>query len=94
METLNAAKVSCGPINAMSDLEHDPHVEARSMIVALDHPSLGAVRTVASPLRLSRSPVAYRRAPPLMGEHTQEVLAGLLGLGPEAMAALSDKGAI
>lgn len=67
METLNAAKVSCGPINAMSDLEHDPHVEARSMIVALDHPSLGAVRTVASPLRLSRSPVAYRRAPPLMG---------------------------
>ncbi|QBQ49580.1 MULTISPECIES: CaiB/BaiF CoA transferase family protein [Brevundimonas] len=94
VETLNAAKVSCGPINAMSDLEHDPHVEARSMIVALDHPSLGAVRTVASPLRLSRSPVAYRRAPPLMGEHTQEVLAGLLGLGPEAMAALSDKGAI
>ena len=94
VETLNAAKVSCGPINAMSDLEHDPHVQARDTIIALDPPQLGPVRTIASPLRLSRSPVAYRRAPPLMGEHTQEVLSSLLGLDPMALATLRDKGAI
>ena len=52
------------------------------------------MRTIASPLRLSRSPVAYRRAPPLMGEHTQEVLSSLLGLDPMALATLRDKGAI
>lgn len=79
-DILIGATVSCGPINSMADLEHDPHVRAREMIVTLEHPQLGPVRTLASPLRMSASPVSYRKAPPLIGEDTHDVLHDWLGL--------------
>lgn len=78
VETFNAATVSAGPINTMADLEHDSHVLARGTVVTLEHPKKGAVRTAASPLRFSRSPVSYRRAPPLTGEDSEAVLADWL----------------
>ena len=90
-EILTAATVSCGPINTMADIERDPHVQAREMIVTLDHPQLGPVRTAASPMRFSASPVSYRRPPPLIGEHTPEVLRDWLGLDDSRIAALSDE---
>lgn len=91
---LNAAKVSCGPINDMSDIEHDPHVVARDMIIRQEHPDLGSIRTMASPLRLSASPVSYRLPPPLMGEHTAAVLSDVLKLEDAELESLRRKGAI
>lgn len=87
VEILNAATVSCGPINEMRDLENDPQVVARNLIVELQHPRHGPIRTAASPMRFSASPVVYRRAPPALGEHTDEVIREWLG---DAVAHRSD----
>lgn len=94
VKTLNDAKVSCGPINAMPDIEIDPHVLAREMIVTMDHPTTGPIRMTASPFRLSTSPVSYRQPPPMMGEHTDEVLRDVLKLDEAALTTLRSAGAI
>ena len=85
---LNDATVSCGPINKMEDIETDPHVAARGMIVEMKHPQLGTVRSPAAPYRFSESPTSYRLAPPLVGEHSEEVLREIIGLSDEDVAAL------
>jgi len=90
-ELLNAGQVSCGPVNAMPDLARDPHVIARELVVELQHPVHGRSASPASPMRLSESPVSYRRAPPAMGEHTSEVLREWLHLDDDAIAALQRK---
>ena len=74
LESLEAAKVPCGPINDLDDVFADPHVRQRGMTVELPHPQAGRVRLVASPMKFSATPVQYRRPPPLLGEHTTEVL--------------------
>jgi crotonobetainyl-CoA:carnitine CoA-transferase CaiB-like acyl-CoA transferase len=94
MERLNAAKIPCGPINEMADIEVDPQVAARNMVITLDHPQVGPVRMAGSPFKFSESPVAYRRAPPLPSEHTAEVLGELLGLSDDALRRLTDQGII
>ncbi|MDX5499616.1 MAG: CoA transferase [Rhodobacterales bacterium] len=91
---LNAATVSCGPINTIRDLEDDPHVIARRMIQSVAHPTHGPVRFAASPIRLSATPVSYRSAPPDIGENTHEVLRDVLGLGDEQVRALQDRGVV
>jgi crotonobetainyl-CoA:carnitine CoA-transferase CaiB-like acyl-CoA transferase len=92
MERLNAATVSCGPLNEITDLAGDPQVIARNGLVDLQQPQLGTVRSVASPLRLSETPPAYRRAPPSLGAHTDEVLQEWLGLdGLEIMSLRDEK---
>ena len=88
MELLNAAKISCGPINTMADIEADPQVAAREMIVTLAHPVAGELRVAGSPLKMSALPVRYDRPPPLVGEHTDEILTGRLGLTTAEIAAL------
>ena len=88
MVRLNAAKVSCGPINDMADIERDPQVAARGMIVTLDHPVKGKLRVGGNPLKMSATPVRYGRPPPLPGEHTGEVLAEQLSLSPAEIAEL------
>lgn len=94
VEALNAATVSCGPINDMADLEQDPQVLARGTVVEMEHPVNGRIRTAASPLRLSASPPSYRIAPPRVGEHGDEVLADWLGLDAAARDELRAQGAI
>jgi crotonobetainyl-CoA:carnitine CoA-transferase CaiB-like acyl-CoA transferase len=74
LAALEAAKVPIGPINDLADVFADPHVQAREMTVRLPHPLAGEVNLVASPMKLSATPVQYRRPPPLLGEHTAEVL--------------------
>ena len=74
LESLEAAKVPCGPINDLADVFADPHVAERHMTVQMPHPLAGSVRLVASPMKLSATPVQYRRPPPLLGEHTAELL--------------------
>lgn len=82
VETMNAGTVSCGPINEMADLEQDPHIQARGLIVSQPHPINGVVKSAASPMRFSASPTRYRLPPPLTGQHTDEVLQEWLGLDP------------
>ena len=93
LAALEAAKVPCGAINNLAEVFADPQVRAREMVVELPHPLSDALRLVASPIRLSDTPVQYRRAPPLLGEHTDEVLAEL-GLDVAAIAELRRHGTI
>jgi formyl-CoA transferase len=93
-ETLEAAGVANGPINAIDQVFREPQVLARGMRVEVDHPLAGKVPLVASPMRLSATPIATPAAPPLVGQHTEAVLAGLLGMTPEACVALRKSGAI
>ncbi len=94
VEHLNAATVSCGPINAIADLEDDPHVQAREMIVEMSHPELGTIRTPAAPYRMSKTPPTYRKAPPLIGEDTDAVLKSTLGLDDAKIAELRRDGIV
>jgi crotonobetainyl-CoA:carnitine CoA-transferase CaiB-like acyl-CoA transferase len=70
---LRSAMIPCGPINALDEALNDPQVQYRGMIVDFEHPE-GKFKALGSPLHLSGTPVTYRRRPPLLGEHTEEVL--------------------
>lgn len=93
LAALEAAKVPCGPINDLADVFADPQVNERGMKVSLPHPLAGELKLVASPMKLSDTPVQYLRPPPLLGQHTDEVL-GELGLPAHEIADLRDAGAI
>jgi crotonobetainyl-CoA:carnitine CoA-transferase CaiB-like acyl-CoA transferase len=93
LEALEAAKVPCGPINDLAEVFADPQVRSRAMTVALPHPLAGTARVVASPLKMSLTPVQYRAGPPLLGADTEAVL-GELGFDAAAIAGLREQGAI
>ena len=95
MEVLEAAGVPCAPVNTIDQVFADPQVRARGMQIGMAHPLAGVeVPLVGSPVKLSRTPVSYRRAPPTLGEHTDEVLSQILGLGESERAALREEGVI
>jgi crotonobetainyl-CoA:carnitine CoA-transferase CaiB-like acyl-CoA transferase len=75
LAALEAAKVPCGPINDLADVFADPQVLARGMVAQVVHPHSDGLQLVASPMKLSATPVHVRRPPPLLGQHTEEVLA-------------------
>ncbi len=77
LDGLRAAEIPCGPINTVPQLLDDPHYLARGNVIELRHAREGAIRNLASPVRLTDTPPAYRRPPPLLGAHTDEVLAEL-----------------
>ncbi|MBU0750771.1 MAG: CoA transferase [Gammaproteobacteria bacterium] len=77
---LEAAGVPCGPINRLDAVFAHPQVVARGIRVEVPHPAGGSVPLVANPVKFSATPVSYEAAPPLLGQHTREVLAGVLGL--------------
>ncbi|MBI1906106.1 MAG: CoA transferase [Rhodocyclales bacterium] len=85
---LEAVSVPCGPINTLAEVFEDPQVLARGLRVDMQHPTVGVIPQVASPFRLSATPVDYRLPPPLLGEHTDAVLRDVLGLSAEAIAQL------
>ena len=93
---LEANKIGCGPINTLDQVFEDPHVKAREMVVNVPHPLAGpdGAQLIASPLKLSGTPVAYRHHPPLLGQHTDEVLRDVLGYDDDRIATLRDDGAI
>lgn len=93
LAALEAAKVPCGPINDLDDVFADPQIQARGMTVEMPHPQAGTVRLVASPMKFSATPVQYRRPPPLLGEHTAELLREF-GLDDAAIDALREARAI
>lgn len=94
IELLEAANVPCGPINDMKEVFEDPQVRHRGLRVDMPHPAGSAAPVVASPLRLSKTPVEYRLAPPLLGQHTAEVLKGLLGKSDAEIARLRSAGVV
>jgi crotonobetainyl-CoA:carnitine CoA-transferase CaiB-like acyl-CoA transferase len=91
---LESAGVPCGPINTIDAVFADPQVRARDMQIELPHPVAGKVSLVANPLRLSETPVTYHTAPPLLGEHTRQVLADRLALPASQIDELAAKGII
>jgi crotonobetainyl-CoA:carnitine CoA-transferase CaiB-like acyl-CoA transferase len=91
---LEEAGVPCGPINDLEQVFADPQVQARGMRIDMPHPDAGSVPLVASPIRLSETPVEYRAPPPLLGQHTREVLAQLLELDSRQIEALTAAGVI
>ncbi len=74
---LRAAGVPCGRINTVAQALNDPHLHERGIIVQLEHPALGALRSIATPVHMSDTPLTYRLHPPRLGEHSDEVLAEL-----------------
>jgi formyl-CoA transferase/CoA:oxalate CoA-transferase len=77
LERLQAADIPCGPINEVDEALSDPQVQARGMIVELLHSTAGPVRSMGNPIHLSDTPVDYRLPPPMLGQHTGQVLSGL-----------------
>ena len=88
LAALEAAKVPCGAINNLAEVFADPHVRDRGMVHQWDHPLAGPVDLVASPLKLSETPVRTDTPPPLLGQHTRQVLAEVLGWDEQRIAAL------
>jgi crotonobetainyl-CoA:carnitine CoA-transferase CaiB-like acyl-CoA transferase len=74
---LDAAQVPCGPVNDVGAAFGQPQAAVRNMSVSVEHPRLGAVRQVGLPYKLSATPASIRSAPPLLGEHSAEILAEL-----------------
>ncbi len=93
LEQLDANDIPCGPINDYAQVFVDPQIVARDMIRETDHPVLGRLRTLGSPLKLSDSPPDATRRAPLLGEHTDEVLAEF-GFSEAEIAALRESGSV
>jgi crotonobetainyl-CoA:carnitine CoA-transferase CaiB-like acyl-CoA transferase len=91
---LEAADVPCGPINDLAQVFADPQVRHRGLRVDIPRPGGGTVPGVASPIRLSRTPVRHDVPPPALGEHTREVLVGLLGMDEAEVEALRVSGVV
>lgn len=93
VERLNAAGVPCGPVLNLEQVFTDPQVLARDMLVQLAHPELGTFQTTGLAVKLSHTPGRITRRPPLLGEHTDEVLREC-GLGTDEITQLRERGVI
>ncbi|MDH1731928.1 CoA transferase [Pseudomonas chengduensis] len=94
IEQLEKAGVPCGPINDLQQVFADPQVQARGLRLDLPNALGSSTPQVASPLRLSATPVTYRSAPPLLGQHTDSLLQKLLGMSETQIAELREAGVI
>jgi crotonobetainyl-CoA:carnitine CoA-transferase CaiB-like acyl-CoA transferase len=88
LSALEAAKVPCGAINNLAEVFADPQVRERGMVHQWEHPLAGPLQLVGSPIKLGATPVRDYGPPPLLGQHTEQVLAEVLGWNPERIAAL------
>ena len=93
LELLDANEIPCGPINDYSQVFADPQVIARDMVLETEHPVLGRLRTLGSPIKLSETPADAHRRAPLLGEHTDEVLEEF-GFSEQEIASLHRSGAV
>ena len=88
VQALETAGVPCGPINNLREVFEEPQVKARGMLRELPHPTAGRVPQVVSPMKFSATPLEFSSAPPVLGQHTDEVLRGLLERSQEDISAL------
>jgi formyl-CoA transferase/CoA:oxalate CoA-transferase len=88
IERLSAAGVPCGSVRNFQELFADPQLDARGMIARIEHATAGTLRTLGLPVKLSETPGAVRTPPPLLGQHTDAILADDLGLSEDAIAGL------
>ena len=93
LSAFEAAEIPCGPINDYASVFADPQVAARGMVLETDHPVLGRLRTLGSPLKMSATPADASRRAPLLGEHTDEILSEF-GLSATEISALRRSGAV
>jgi formyl-CoA transferase len=94
LSELRESGLPCGPINTVADVFEHPQAEARGLALASDHPTAGPVRTTGFPYELSKTPAGVHQAPPLLGEHTDEVLTDLLGYSAREVAELKERGVV
>ena len=94
LEQLNLKGIPCGPIATIDQVFGNPQVRHRGMQLELDHPTAGKVPSVANPVNLSESPINYDKAPPLRGQHTEQVLGELLKLDSGQIEQLRRDGVI
>lgn len=93
-QLLGSAGIPCSPINSIDQVFADPQVLARQMRIEIPHPSAGSVKLTGSPLKLSRTPVQMTSHPPLLGEHTDQVLRSYLGYTSDEIMRLRESGVI
>jgi formyl-CoA transferase len=91
---LTGAQVPCSPVQTIDQVFSSPQVLHRKMLVEVEHPKAGAMPLAGLPVKLSETPASIRLPPPCLGEHTEEVLRGWLGLEPGEIAELRKEGAI
>ncbi|HMA38992.1 MAG TPA: CaiB/BaiF CoA-transferase family protein [Gemmatimonadales bacterium] len=94
LEALEPAGVPCAPINDVAEVFDDPQVRHRGLRVEVPHPLAGTVPLVANPIRLSAAPIEYDTPPPLLGQHTEEILRERLDFTPAAIADLRRRGVV
>ena len=94
VDALEAIGVPCGPVNTVDKVANDPQVLARDMIAEVEHDTTGTVQVPGIPIKLSETPGQIDAPAPNLGEHTSEVLTGLLGLGTEALNQLKQDGIV
>jgi len=94
LQALEAVGVPCGAINDLGEVFADPQSQARGLAMELPHATLGAVPSVRSPIRYSRSGMEPLAGPPALGQHSREVLAETLGLSEEEIAGLEAEGVV
>jgi len=94
LAALQEAGLPCGPINTVPDAFAHPQATARDLVLETEHPTAGTVRLTGFPYKLSHTPASVLRPPPLLGQHTEEVLAGLLGYTATEVADLREQGAV
>src|SRR5882757_4408286 len=88
LDKLKAMGVPCGKINSVADALDDPHTVARDMIETVEHSTIGALKMLGIPFKFSDTACSVRRAPPTLGQHSDEILAGELGLDEKAITEL------
>ena len=89
---LAEADIPAAPIQTVSEAVNDVQTRARGLIVSIEHPAMGTAKSIANPIRFSNTPVSYRLPPPLLGEHTGEILKSL-GYSADAVKSLATEGA-
>jgi crotonobetainyl-CoA:carnitine CoA-transferase CaiB-like acyl-CoA transferase len=93
LQRLEAAGIPCGPINTYAEVFADPQVASRELAVEVEHPTLGRLRALGTPIKMSATPLDPRRRAPLLGEHTEDVLRAA-GYGEEELQSLRSSGGI
>ncbi len=94
LQLLNDHSIPCAPINSMDEVFKDPQVLHRNMLVEVEHPTAGKIKMVGMPVKYSDSDVGVRRPPPILGEHTHEILSEVLGYDSKRIELLKSEGVI